>query len=332
MLSAFYVHIASPNYQRSQVQNPFPDQDRLKLTWKEGKKSPQKMRRAVHSVVASDCVYFRPWGSRNIYQYDSTHYVWNQLPDCLYEYSALAFVCNLLTSIGGEKDGHCTDELLSLTWKSTDKEWVEKFPRMLTKLKNPVTITTGKFLIVAGGIQEGRYLTKVDLLNTETKLWTTAASMPETLFNASVTKCEGHLYMLGGNEQPGKPTTTVLSCKVNNLLQSSCGLQEEPVWNRLADLPVQRSSCVSVCGHLIAVGGQKSSVNYISTLPSGVNKLSSSVYIYNQAMNSWSIIGDIGDATSECFAAALPGNKLMVLGGNSKQGVTDKVMFGIVDK
>ena len=289
------------------------------------------MRRAVNSVVASNNVYFRPWGSTNIHEYDSTNNSWNQLPDCLYEYSALAFVCNLLTSIGGEKDGQCTAQLLSLTWKSTGSEWMKNLPCMPTKRKNPVTTTTGKFLIAAGGIQAGRYLTKVELLDTETKLWTTAADLPEPLFNASVTICKGHLYMLGGNKQPGHPTATVLSCEVHSLLKSSCDLQEEPVWSRLADLPVERSSCVAMCGHLIAVGGQKSSTNYFSTLPSGTNSLSSSVYIYNPAINTWSIIGDIGAPLSECYAAALSGNKLMVLGGNRKQGVTDKVIIGTVD-
>ena len=290
------------------------------------------MRRAVNSVVTSNSVIFRPWGYDRLHVYDFEHNKWHQLPDCPFGYSSLVYVQNMLTAVGGECDGELTDKLLSLTWRT--HPWEEILPPMPTKRKNPISVTAGKkWLVVSGGIQAEQYLTIVEVLNIESKLWTTVASLPEPIFNASVTydRDDGLIYMLGGNREPGCPTTTVLACQVDDLIQSEEG--NAKIWRNLADLPVERSSCVFLCGHLLAIGGQYHSSQISVTLSSASSpaRLSSSVYKYITAEDRWSVVSDLGMPVSECFAAVLPGNKLMVLGGNTRQGVTDRVLLGTVD-
>ena len=226
------------------------------------------MRRAVNSVVASSCVYFRPWGNVLIHVYDTEHDTWHQIPRCQFVYSSLAYVQNMLTTVGGECDGELTDKLLSLTWNGT-QPWEEILPPMPTKRKNPISVTASKkWLVVSGGIQAEQYLTIVEVLNIESKLWTTVASLPEPIFNASVTydRDDGLIYMLRGNREPGYPTTTVLACQVDDLIQSEEG--NAKIWRNLADLPVERSSCVFLCGHLLAIGGQYHSSQISVTLSS----------------------------------------------------------------
>ncbi len=287
------------------------------------------MRRAVNAVVGINCVYFRPWGEEQIHVYDLEHDNWYQVPECMYIYSSLAYVGNVLTTIGGEKDRECTDKLLSLSW-NTKHQWKEILPHMPTKRKNPISLAVRNWLVVSGGIQAGRYLTTVELLNLDNKEWMVVSNLPEPIFNASISYGSGYIYMLGGNKEPGFPTTTVMSCKVEQLVISSN--KDKAVWRKLADLPVERSSCACIGGQLLAIGGQYRLAHTITTPTSanGCVHICSSIYQYSKKTDTWKAIGDLTIPVSECFTAVLPGDKLMVLGGNNRQGVTDKVLFGTI--
>ena len=71
-------------------------------------------------------------------------------------------------------------------------------------------------------------------------------------------------------------------------------------------LPVYSATCAAVDGQLLAVGGKQ-------LLEEGT-KNSSAIYAYNPTENSWSIRCHMKTARS-CLVAALPDNKLMVVGG-----------------
>ena len=78
---------------------------------------------------------------------------------------------------------------------------------------------------------------------------------------------------------------------------------------------------MTFCGQLLAVGGVGSD-----------NKPTTAVYMYNQATNSWNIISHMTTARKLCFAAVLPNNQLMVVGGEAKiddkWSYLDSVEFG----
>ena len=53
------------------------------------------------------------------------------------------------------------------------------------------------------------------------------------------------------------------------------------------------------------------------------------VYTYNQSANSWNVISHMATARKDCFAAVLPNNQLMVVGGQTKTWTDlDSVEFG----
>ena len=115
-------------------------------------------------------------------------------------------------------------------------------------------------------------LSTVEVMNTEIHQWSTAADLPKSMYVASATVCGDQLYMLGGWNRLGTSTRSVYTCSVSALVQSCVSYrssQEEKIckkllidivniWRRIADLPVTCSTCESLHGQLLAIGGKDS--------------------------------------------------------------------------
>ena len=108
------------------------------------------------------------------------------------------------------------------------------------------------------------------------------------------------MYMLGGNIRK-TPSKCALTCSVNELFDRS------GKWDTIPNLPVYNATCATVDGQLLAVGGKKS-------LGEGTTN-STAIYVYNPTEKTWSIKCHMKDARSFCLVAALPNNKLIVVGG-----------------
>ena len=134
-------------------------------------------------------------------------------------------------------------------------------------------------------------LSTVQVMDTETLQWSTASSLPHPLYQASATLCGDHLYMLGGWVEDDKPSKSVFTCSLAALLQScqpqslgerlkTLSLASRPkVWHQLADTPVTLSTCASLHGRLLAVGGKDSD-----------GKETTAIHMYNTTTNSWEVI------------------------------------------
>ena len=67
---------------------------------------------------------------------------------------------------------------------------------MPTKRRRSIALCTGPSLIVAGG--EGKdynVVSIVEVMDTETHQWSTAADLPEMTYLGSATVCGGQLYI-----------------------------------------------------------------------------------------------------------------------------------------
>ena len=242
-----------------------------------------------------------------------------------YGCSRFVVLDGLPTTVGGLG----TNKLMSFT---VEGKWIEKFPPMPTVRYFVNAVCTRNNLIVAGGVlsQVGpgaRVLTTVEVLNIESCQWSTAIDLPHPLQYHSMTVCGDQLYMLGGAHDCA-PTKSVYTCSVSALLQtcthkslvgsfkralslsnSSSSSARTGVWSKLPDLPVTESTCVTFDGQLLAVCGEDAD-----------RKPTTAVYLYNQVTNSWNIIRHMTTARKRPFAAVLPDNQLMVVGGQTKIG------------
>ena len=300
----------------------------MKLKWRDGGRAPRKVYgEAV--AVKGNVAYFQPSGQYIVLAYDSTKSVWFELPRCPNCNFSLAVINDLLTAIGGRTpEGKLTSTLLSLT----DKKWTEQFPPMPTKRWLTAVVCSARSLVVAGGTGGVIYLSTVEVMDMETLQWSTASSLPHQLTHVTATLCGDQIYMLGGRDQSDKFCNLVFTCSLAALLQScqsrsqgsltkTSSLASGPkVWHHIADTPVIRSTCASLRGQLLAVGGDDSD-----------EKETTAIHAYNTTTNSWEIISHMATPRSSCLVAVLPHNELMVVGGFACGGSTDAVEFATIN-
>ena len=294
----------------------------LRLKWWVGATAPFPT--GGHSVaVSGDMVYLCDgnYGSRKILMFNSRRGQWTVLPECNKQFFSIAVVNGLLTAIGGEVSGRATNTLLSLSLDTPDisgEKWIEKLPPMTYCHNSPAVITIDTSLIVAGGLGPDQEKAPVEVMDTQTLQWSTVASLPHPLWNATATICGDRLY-LGGGFGTGGATKSVLMCEVKDLLQSKpqsratrAGHSEScQVWKEVAPLPVTQSSLVTFQDHLLAVGGATVAGSYTSE-----------VRQYDAATNSWSVISQMRLERRRSLAVVLPNNtsSLMVCGGYTPGG------------
>ena len=288
----------------------------LNLEWKDETPCPIETRgesSAVHGKIA----YFCDGESHiKILKYNSEMGEWAIL-NCPKKYFSIAVVKELVTAIGGIQSREATKTLLSLTGQ---QKWTEQFPPMKYYHNSPGVATTNTSLIVAGGWGPDNEKAPVEVMDTESLCWSTAANLPHPRHQLTAAICGDRLY-LGGGFQESIAVRSVLTCSVIDLIQSavpqsqslasrvssSLTLHPPPptVWSETAKLPVRRSSLVTLQGRLLAVGGCDRDGND-----------SSAVLQYDTATNTWKITSQMKNKRFQCLTASLPGNKIIVVGGH----------------
>jgi hypothetical protein len=294
----------------------------IKLTWREGEKAPCKIH-SCFSAVDSNTLYVKA-GPELVYAFTISTSIWSQLPDCPFVYYCpLVIISNLLTLIGGDTSDNLltidtSNRLFNLTGEGSARKWTEEFPPMPTKRYG----STATALIVVGG--EAKVyspLKTVEIMNIATKQWSTAADLPQPVKFAPAAVCGDQIYILGDS--------SMYTCSVVTLVQScksflaSLWKGDTGVWSELTASPVTRTTCVSIHGRLLAIGGKDSD-----------RKLTSAIHMYNPTTDSWEVIGNMGTPRWDCIAAVLPNNQLMVVGGRTSEDVisaTDSVEFASVE-
>ena len=287
------------------------------MKWQKESKAPEKMRRGS-AASDSNVAYFNSYRSSRVYSYDSDTRKWHRLPDAPHTHFSVAVVQHIITMVGGQlKSDEATDSLLSLMEEGRDKKWLSHFPAMPTKRYFTAVVCSGHSLIVAGGRDDRNTLAAtVEVLDTSTQQWSIASSLTHPFTEATISICGERLYMLGGNDPTSYCTHSVLSCSVSELLQScqpqplagklpTAPANQSTIWQRVADAPHYWSSCVTLCGQLVAVGGKDAGEH------------TEAISFYNERTDSW--VG-IDMPTARYHArrhalVAILNGKMMVIGG-----------------
>ena len=285
--------------------------DISKMTWREGKKAPEGMARGA-AVVDGNTAYFRPDGTGRVYSYQNIlgNEHWFRLPDNPYKEFGLAVIDGLLTSVGGWNSRYATNTLLSLTGEGERKQWSEVLPPMPTPRRRTAPITTEQALVIAGGIADDE-LSTVEVMDINTKQWTTVCPLPRTLRSLSGVVCGNSLYLAGGfiGRYGSK---SVFTCSLSDLWQPETlgsRMQEtltrqSNVWKVIRSLPVTDSTLASFGGYLLAIGGRDNSGNPTTD-----------VYRYDSLTESWPVFSQMKKKRSVCLAVTLSEGQHVIVGG-----------------
>ena len=276
----------------------------IKLKWREGEKAPCEMNGSYCATVDVSTLYIRQIMTDHMLCYTISSSSWSRLPDCpTYSYRSV-IINNLLTVVGGyDYGGVITNRLFSLTGEGSGRKWTEEFPPMPTKRYGTIALCSETALIVGGGNTVSELQT-VEVMNTETLQWSTAAALPQPLSHAPASISGNRIFILG--------ESNMFTCSLQALIES-CTLRSflprfrnriPRVWKEVAVPPVTNTSCVSICDQLLAIGGKDSD-----------GKSTSAIHVYNPTTDSWEVISHMGTPRYNCIAAALPYNQLMVVGG-----------------
>ena len=287
---------------------------RIKMTWRKGRKAPCEMRSYYNAVVDGTALYVRH--VNDVYAFTTSTSSWSQLPDSPTNSCPSVIVNNRLTLVGGYLGKNITNKILSLTGEGSCRRWTEELPPMPTKRNGSTALCTGTALIVAGGKGDRFTLQTVEVMNTETLQWSTAAHLPQPVSCAPGAVCGDCVYILSLKNHP----KSVYTCPISALIQSCKSRPTADVWNKVAAPLVAWTTCVSILGRLLTIGGRD---------PNGTP--TTTVYMYNPDSDSWNVISLMAKPRYLCFAAVLPNNQLMVVGGESDYDTTDSVELATVE-
>lgn len=291
------------------------------MRWqKELAKAPENTIYRGTAASDSNMAYFNSESSNSVHSYDSDTKEWHRLPDTPHTNFTLVIAQCKLTMVGGR----VTNSLLSLMGEK-DRKWLPHFPAMPTKRWNTAVVCSGNYLIVAGGKNSNTSLATVEVLDTGTRQWFIASSLIHPFTSATISICGERVYMLGGIDQSAAWTHSVLTCTLPELLQScqpqllaeklpTASPNQSTIWRHAADAPHRYSSCATICGQLVAVGGLD---KYF--------KITTTIAVYNERTDSWEVMGHMSIARRLALVAILTG-KMMVVGGYESNDVVEMLL------
>ena len=191
-----------------------------------------------------------------------------------------------------------------IVWDSLLQKWIYHYPFLTTTCDTPAAVGYREYLIVAGGRNsKDNNVTDVNILDTTSRKWITAESLPSPDYYRSVL-IEDTLYLVGYYNK------VVLRAHVPNLISQATSAirpSSQNAWESLPNAPFYHSSPVTVDNMLLTVGGSTNS-NYSNPDPL------TSIQLYNLTKNKWTKVGDLPEAVFSCHCTVLSG-ELLVLGG-----------------
>ena len=270
------------------------------------------MRRGSSTIIG-ETVYVNSYYSRDVYAFHCNTTQWSTLPQCPYILSILTTINSMLTTVGGidtTSRYKTTNKVIS----HRDHKWVELYPPMPTERCWAAVLSTTTHVAVMGGQNDDNLLAITEVMDIQTKQWSTASPLPYGIYEASTTLCGEILYLMGGYTYSNE--YSVLSCRFSDLGQST---QSTGLWHNIPDLPVRYSTCVTVQGKVLAIGGLDKQ-----------DKRTTSIYELNTDNNEWSHKSDMKIAKSRCLATTLPDNNILVVGGVTDTGRTDETEIATI--
>ena len=297
------------------------------LHWERCANMPEKPS-LPRSILIGDAVFVVESGSLTVLRCDTKSDAWSVLPaPCPVRYFGLGQLSGKLLAVGGGMEGG-TPLSDVYTYEQETQQWEKSIPPMPTPRSMPNVITYKSSIAVcgAGGIIGGDRV--VEVFNSETAQWYTAAPLPVACVFTQLTIINDTCYLGGGGLYYGA-TRSIMCASLPSLFPSSSQTasesQQQSVWTMLPDTPLYGSALANTGDTLLALGGYES-------IPSSSSS-SDAIYAYDPSNKAWLKVASLPQACISATAELLPSGSLMLIGGyGNKDKFTKSVYVGTFDR
>ena len=274
------------------------------------------------SIVIGGAVFVAACNSHDVLRYETRSDQFSVLPSCPVSRFGLGQLSGKLVTVGGRGGRGATVNHV-YTYVQETQQWEKSIPPMPTPRRCPTVITYNSSIAVCGG---GRGERVVEVFNSETAQWHTAAPLPVACEYMQHTIINDTCCLGGGGLSP---TRSIMCASLPSLFQSSSpheqqtSVQQQSVWTVLPDMPHYRSALANMGGTLLALGGCEST----SSPPSDA------IHAYSASTKAWLKRASLPQACWGANAELLPSGEVMLIGGwdISKKEWSKAVYIGTLD-
>ena len=209
----------------------------------------------------------------------------------------MAVVRGELTTVGGSTGFLETKSLLSLA--PSHSSWQDILPPMPTGRARPAVVATNTHLVVAGG-------STTDVVE----------ALPISLCTPHMALCSEKIYL--------QQDDNFSSCSLQEMIQSCKPTtpKHDSMWTTIAK--AHGTTMVTFGDRLLTIGGQHELLVLF-----GPPRATAVIHCYNNAANSWNVIGQLPTPRYSALAAVLPSKEVIVVGGRMENWKgTDDVYIG----
>ena len=271
---------------------------------------PTKMGITVQSVVVGDFVYIGGGDAGKVRDICTVMKLniqpekWTKLPQYSAMYFAMTSFANQLVLVGGRDP--VTEKPTNQIAVLASGRWTNPYPPMNTARYTSTAVCYNNYIIVAGGHDRSKRTTSVEVLDTTSRKWYIAESLPNPRSQLKSILIGNTLYLMGGRGPTG-PTKLVHKVGLNELVTKAISKQATPtLWQSMEDTLFNFSAPLNVGGYLFTVGGRDDHYNP-----------SSSIHLYQPDTRRWVKVGDLPTARYNCTCSVLPSGEVTVAGGHN---------------
>ena len=272
----------------------------LPLKWKKSAKVPSGVSTA-HAVEVGGKVYIGGGNAQGshykVLEYTIQGGQWREIdtPVCGF---GMAVVNDQVIIIGGRnRKGVTTDQVWVL--ESDSNTWTQPFPAMPTARGWVSAVGYKRWVLAVGGY--GKRC--VEVLDTVSKKWYTAAPLPSNASHPSLAVIQDTLYVVWGQSAVSVSITMFISDAMSRSTASDEPRSTE--WQPLPDTPTSHPAITSFLDSLLTVGA--------------LNSTSSTIAMYLPQTEQWLTVAQLPSPRDGCACVVLPETgEMMVVGGADK--------------
>ena len=235
--------------------------------------------------------------------FDITSEKWTTLLPYGTYFFAMTAINNQLVLVGG-KDYGGASKVLGV-WGADNKQWTHPYPGMHTARSECSAVVYNEWLVVAGGIADGKLLSSIEIMNIDNKQWFAGPPTPTPWYRMKTATVGDVWYFMGGCTTLYRDPNIVYSVSLS-ALTINASTYEGKIWKEIYGLQTTHSSPLSISGSLLAVGTGRDNDRKVVT----------AIHLYQPGTGEWVKVGDLpAPPRYNCTCAMITDREMLVAGG-----------------